>query len=315
MNKPTLSVICTLICTTFATLPITSIAAESITPSSAQQQVSYQSSIVNVISRGQSVPATFVTPVAKNKELFPLVLIAHGHGGSREENGGLTLLAEKLASRGIASMRMDFPGCGQSQDTFANNTPINMLTDAQNSLAFALEQGQIDLNNIGIFGYSMGGRISLDLATKDSRIKAAGFLAPATDNGNTLIQRIVGGEDIQATLYATASQEEGYAEFQPRFGGTQKLSKEWFDQLTATNPIDKLSKFNGDLMVVCGTEEPKVRKDACNSLLELAKNSAKSVNYADIQDADHGYGFFNGREDVKNKTIDAFVDFFSQKLN
>ena len=97
-----------------------------------------------VSSRGVAVPATFVHPVAEGEEKFPLVVLVHGHGGTRNEAGGFTRVAEELATRGIASIRMDFPGCGDSVESFANNNLTNMLTDLRASRDYALSQPNID---------------------------------------------------------------------------------------------------------------------------------------------------------------------------
>ena len=63
-------------------------------------------------SRGVQVPATLVTP--DGVDAFPVVALIHDHGGSREENVGFAAIADALAAQGIGSIRMDFPGCGES---------------------------------------------------------------------------------------------------------------------------------------------------------------------------------------------------------
>ena len=70
-------------------------------------------------SRGVSIPATMVIPPRKPEQALPLVLLLHGHGGTREEAGAFTRVAAELAARGIASIRMDFPGCGDSTECAA----------------------------------------------------------------------------------------------------------------------------------------------------------------------------------------------------
>src|SRR5882724_10514479 len=69
----------------------------------------FTATTVTPVSRGVRVPAVLTAPKVTGK--YPLVVMAHGHGGSKDENGGFTAIANALASRGIASIRMDFPGC------------------------------------------------------------------------------------------------------------------------------------------------------------------------------------------------------------
>ena len=74
-----------------------------------QDLYDYRSEEVMVMSRGAEIPATVVYPVTEGKLKFPLVVMAHGHGGGRQEHGGFGLIAERLAVAGIVSIRMDFP--------------------------------------------------------------------------------------------------------------------------------------------------------------------------------------------------------------
>jgi dipeptidyl aminopeptidase/acylaminoacyl peptidase len=269
---------------------------------------------VQVESRGIFVPATLVTPKVEDGEKFPLVVISHGHGGSREENGGLTEMASTLASKGIASIRMDYSGCGESTEAFTENNLTNMIKDTKESLEYALANVPIDESKLGAIGYSMGGRVVLDIITNDDRFSAAGFLAPGVDQGELLIQRITGGEDKHKELYEEASSDKGYADFTTKYGSEQMLSKKWFDDLTERNPMDNLSNFKGDMLIVCGTEEAEARKTSSKALYDAAKETAKSVKYVDIEKANHGYGFWNGAHDVKTNTVNAFADFFVEKL-
>ena len=82
------------------------------------------------------VPAILTLPEASGK--VPLVVMAHGHGGSKEEAGGFTAIAEALAREGIASIRMDFPGCGASAEPFTANTVSAMLADFEAARVYAV---------------------------------------------------------------------------------------------------------------------------------------------------------------------------------
>ena len=87
----------------------------------------------------------------------------HGHGGNKDENIGFPAIARELAERGIGSIRMDFPGCGESEEEFAMNTQSNMKADVLAAVDFVTDSYSPNPDAIGIFGYSMGGRIALEL--------------------------------------------------------------------------------------------------------------------------------------------------------
>jgi hypothetical protein len=93
---------------------------------------------------------------------FYRVLKAHNqvhHRGSmqapRAKQIPTTHIAEGLASRGIASIRVDFPGCGDSVESFAINNLTNMLADIKASRDYALSGPNIDRERVGIHGFSI----------------------------------------------------------------------------------------------------------------------------------------------------------------
>ena len=138
-----------------------------------EEDVIYQSGDVDVY-------ATVTMPL--NKENVPYVVICHGHGGSRSENGGLDAIAQGLAEKGIASIRMDYPGCGDSKEQFRNNNLTNMIQYTEDAMKYMNNHYTVNKDSVGIFGYSMGGRISLEmLASQKDNFKAVCLLAPAAD--------------------------------------------------------------------------------------------------------------------------------------
>lgn len=71
---------------------------------------------VTVMNGARAVPATVVIPDGEGP--FPAVVMNHGHGGGRQEGGGFERLAKALADAGILTIRMDFPGNGDSKEPF-----------------------------------------------------------------------------------------------------------------------------------------------------------------------------------------------------
>ena len=265
-----------------------------------------------VSSRTVQVPVTFVQPVAKQSEMFPLVVMIHGHGGTRHEAGGFTRVAEGLAVKGVASIRMDFPGCGDSTEAFSNNNLTNMLKDVQASHQFALSKGKIDPDRVGLFGFSMGGRVAMLLAAKDPSFKAIATWAPdAVDGAHNMVD-FVGGLETYDELRAQAK-IEGFAPFTTRWGQNQQLGYQWFLDLEETKPLDAIKAFRGALFVLYGDLDDVVLPVVSEELIRNASNSSEIVKHV-VVGADHGLGLFNDDFARSEEAVSKTVSFLSQTL-
>jgi len=263
-----------------------------------------------VSSRGISVPVTFTRPIVENDAAIPLVVMAHGHGGTRHEAGGFTRVAEGLAERGIASIRMDFPGCGDSKESFANNNLGNMLKDIEASRDFALKQIRVDNKRIGLFGFSMGGRLAL-LSSADNYQVIATW-APAGSNGAATLIRSLGGSKAYKALKNQA-EKEGFVPFTTEWGQDQKLGAQWFTDMEESNPLDALSSFKGPLLVLHGDSDTVVTSNVTDAVVAAA-TSSQEVQHHVIAGAGHGLGLFSNNQQYSSEAVDTTVQFIGERL-
>jgi predicted dienelactone hydrolase len=151
--------------------------------------------------RGHSVADA---PVAKTVEAMPIIVVCPGRGTSRHY---YTTIAEDLASHGYAVIAIDSPHSGLVVCPDGRFVPANprykpsaelmsgpyekvdeFFSEAAalgaQDVAFVLREiehlntvdgslgGRLDLERIGIFGHSLGGRIAGAAAGSDARIRA-----------------------------------------------------------------------------------------------------------------------------------------------
>lgn len=264
---------------------------------------------VTVQNGARAVPATVVVPDGEGP--FPAVVMNHGHGGGRQENGGFGRIAKALADKGILTIRMDFAGSGDSKEPFTEGYLTNMISDSNASLGYILENYAVDKDRLGIFGYSMGGRIALTIgASSDNPYKAIGLLAPSADWGQEMMVGFLGGQAEYDRLYAESGGDKGYAEFTTQWGQVQQLSRQWFDDMIASKPLELAGSYKGPMIVVHGDKDVVVPA-AVNEAVIAAYPEASLVV---VPEADHGYGFYSDQPDVTALVDATFADFFSENL-
>ena len=268
----------------------------------------FEATAATIASRGVKIPVVLTVPTTNGK--VPLVVMAHGHGGSKDENGGFTAIATALAARGIASIRMDFPGCGQSTEPFTANNVSNMLADFAAAKAYALANAPIDPAAIGAFGYSMGGRIAI-LSSADG-YRALGLLAPVgTDRSDSMFP-FMGGATKYAELAAKAK-AQGHVLFTTPFGQVQDLGAKWFQDNEAARGLKAISTFTGPVLFVTGDADNIIPFPVVKATAEAAVSTDK-IELVVVKGADHGYGFYGGDPTLKTQTVEAIASFFALSL-
>ena len=276
-----------------------------------QPDGSFVSTETTIPSRGIEIPATFMHPASRSEVKVPLVIMAHGHGGTREEAGGFTRVAEELSKNGIASIRVDFSGCGESTEPFTENFLGNMLSDIRASREFAMQHPEIDAERVGILGYSMGGRLAM-LATREELYSAVVLWTPVAGNGVESTIDFLGGQMSYERLKAEADKAE-FAIFETPWGDVQQLSSRWFTDLEDSRPLSAIANFEGALLVLYGEEDRVIDPRFSKSALRSATKSHHRIEHM-VGGIGHGLGFYDNHPEMAAVVVAATTRFFTENL-
>ncbi len=143
-------------------------------------------------SDGVTLRGWFFTPPSATSKKLPCVILTHGISCVKEM--GLSEVASKLAADLPATcLVFDQRGFGAS-DTAPGAPRQEIATwlqanDLRDAITYAQMQSQVDKDRIVLWGYSLGGAISVYVAAIDRRVKAVVALAPGMD-GNEIVRRL-----------------------------------------------------------------------------------------------------------------------------
>jgi dipeptidyl aminopeptidase/acylaminoacyl peptidase len=99
------------------------------------------------------------------------IITSHGLLSNKDSDKFIAL-GERFAEEGFTVLRFDFGGCGRSEGTIADTTVTGRKEDLLAALAFMQRRLSGSAQPIGLLGSSMGGFVSLLVASCRDEIKA-----------------------------------------------------------------------------------------------------------------------------------------------
>ncbi|NTH48938.1 alpha/beta hydrolase [Agrobacterium rhizogenes] len=258
--------------------------------------------IVKVQVEGQTIVGTLVTPddVAKP----PVVLMLHGFTGSRNEwsseavkEGLFGRAAPVLAKNGIASLRIDFRGSGESDGKFEDMTVESEVTDAQAALDFLSTNDSIDGKRISVMGMSLGGAVTTAVAGRTKTpLKAVVLWNPGINLPAAFIS--IFGEKQMAE--AVAAGDKVYPAKRVGDGKEIPLKGRFFESLYAVQPAGEISRYKGPLFLAVGTRDSIVFPQPVLAKSLLSYHDGLEELWT--EPVDHGFGV-----EQSAKTVDKLI--------
>ena len=120
---------------------------------------------ITLDNQGQKIFAVLHLPL--NQPKAPVVVMCSGYGGNKCGKFRLAVrTSQELAKRGIASLRFDYRGTGDSEGDFERLTIESQVSDTLCCLNYLKSSSVIDAQRMALFGRSLGGMIAI-LATRN----------------------------------------------------------------------------------------------------------------------------------------------------
>jgi alpha-beta hydrolase superfamily lysophospholipase len=223
--------------------------------------------------------ATFVEPEAPADRV---VVLVHGGGVTRQEGGFFTRLADGLAEAGVASLRFDLRGHGESEGRLEELT----LTAVLNDIRVAVEQVRAlaGVTRVSLLGASFGGGICAYYASKrPAEVDRLVLLNPQLDYKRRTVDNTPFWEnDHLKPEAATKLTEQGYLAFSPTLRHGRAIFHEvfWFDLDEA------IGQIAAPTLLVHGTRDTLVPIESTLRALPRFRAEHRMVK---VEGAQHGF--------------------------
>ena len=144
---------------------------------------------------GHTLAGTLTLPksASRTKPVSAIVTVTGSGPQDRDENIGLPgflpfrQIADSLARRGIAVLRMDDRGTGASGGTFKGSTSADFAEDIRAGLAYLRTRPEIRGDRLGVLGHSEGAIIAPMVAEKEPTLRGIVLLAGIAQAGRTAL--------------------------------------------------------------------------------------------------------------------------------
>src|SRR5437588_2817630 len=261
---------------------------------SAPLNASFTAEEVTIPAKGYTLAGTLLLP--KNaKRLLPVVITITGSGQQTrdepvpfpnlEKYRPMRQIAEALATRGIAVLRVDDRGVGKSggRDTLMTATTSSFADDVRAEVSYLRSRPEIDPKRIALVGHSEGGLIAPMVAATDPQIKAIILMAGGGKRGDKISMDQLNDALERATGMSAEDKEKQRAQQKEIIQAVETgddLSKyppqvrlPWVKEFWTYDPLPTIRKVRQPILILQGALDRQITADQA-ALLEQAAKSA-----------------------------------------
>ena len=238
-------------------------------------------------NKGQLIAGTLHLPSAPGPH--PGVIFCHGFTGHKAEAHFLFVkAARELAKRGIASLRFDFRGSGESEGEFSEMSPATEIDDARRALHVLAEQPELDATRLGVVGLSMGGLVAACVAGREPSIRSTVLWAAVAER--SIMSRLT--QENRALL-----DTQGWMDI-----GGLKLGRIFFDNDGKIDPLAEIAGSKSAVLIVHGKADAAVPVDHAEKYLAAVGQPGRKKRKLVLDEADHTFNRVGWEAEVINAT-------------
>ena len=248
-------------------------------------------SVEFLTSAGKTLRGVLHLPATTHPHPVPAVVLFHGFTGNRMESHWMFVKCSRaLAQAGVASLRFDFYGSGESDGEFRQMTLRGQIADGRAAVAFLRGQKSIDPKRLGLLGLSLGGAVAATLAPG---LRAKALVLWSAVAHTARLGDLVKKKARKIPGTPSAFEFEGH-ELNPRL----------MEDLLKVEPIRHIVRYKGPTLIIHAEMDEIVPVSHARDFFHAAGSEIKEV--AIIAGADHVFTAVTWEQEVIARTVQWF---------
>ena len=234
---------------------------------------------------GFTLAGTLTLPkgASKAKPVGAIVTITGSGQENRDSEIGLQgykpfrQLADQLARKGVATLRMDDRGMGGSGGVFKGSTSEDFGEDARAGLAYLRTRPEIRADRLGVLGHSEGAVITPMVAAKEPTLRAIVLLAGVAEPARSALHYQMKNL-IEHNAKLTPAEKEGQIAEIPKKIDAMMAADPWMKFFLTYDPAAAMRKVKTPVLILTGSND----QQAAPAQLALEEAAFKSGGNKDV---------------------------------
>jgi uncharacterized protein len=211
---------------------------------------------------GFTLAGTLTLPksASRTQPVSAIITITGSGPQDRDENIGLPgfrpfrQIADALARRGIAVLRMDDRGTGASGGTFKGSTSADFAEDVRAGLAYLRTRPEIRADRLGVLGHSEGALIAPMVAEKEPTLRAIVLLAGIAQPGRTALHFQLKNQIEHNTKLTPEMRDSQIAEIPKRIDAMMPADP-WMKFFLTYDPALTMRRVKTPVLILTGSRD------------------------------------------------------------
>jgi dienelactone hydrolase len=211
---------------------------------------------------GHTLVGTLTLPrsASRTNPVSAIVTVTGSGPQDRDENIGLEgfrpfrQIADSLARRGIAVLRMDDRGTGASGGTFKGSTSADFAEDVRAGLAYLRTRPEIRADRLGVLGHSEGALIAPMVAEKEPALRAIVLLAGIAEPGRSALHFQLKNLIEHNTKLTPETRESQIAEIPKRIDAMMAADP-WMKFFLTYDPAPTMRRVKTPVLILTGSRD------------------------------------------------------------